>query len=199
MVHADQEPQAGIDPELARRVWIENVQPTVDAGRFPIKRCVGEEVRVTADIFADGHDLLEAVLLYRPVSEASWQEVRLEPRQNDVRTGRFRVERLEPYEYTIEAWVDHFASWQDEVRKKYQAGQDIESELLEGAALIEAAAGRAVEPDRGWLTKIALLLNSHGSPERAGGARVCPPDLTALMNRYPDRIAKLPLTASPCG
>ncbi|MBU0674475.1 MAG: alpha-1,4-glucan--maltose-1-phosphate maltosyltransferase [Proteobacteria bacterium] len=186
MEHVDQEPRTGINPELARRVWIENVQPAVDGGRFPIKRCVGEEVRVTADIFADGHDLLGAVLLYRPVSEGAWQEVRLELRQNDVRTASFRVERLESYEYTIEAWVDHFASWQDEVRKKYQAGQDIESELLEGAALIEAAADRAVEPDRGWLIKIALLLKSAAAPsERV--ERGLAADLTALMNRYPER------------
>ncbi len=186
MEYADQEPQAGIDPELARRVWIENVQPTVDAGRFPIKRCVGENVLVTADIFADGHDLLAAVLRYRPVTEAAWQEAPMEPRGNDAWAGRFSVERLETYEYTIEAWVDHFASWQDEVRKKYQAGQDIESELLEGAALIEEAAGRAVVPDRGWLTEIALLLKSQAvQGERV--ERGLAPDLTALMNRYPDR------------
>jgi starch synthase (maltosyl-transferring) len=187
MDHANQEDLQGrIDPKKARRVWIENVQPTVDVGRFPIKRCVGEDVLVTADIFADGHDLLAAVLRYRPVSEAAWQEVRMGPRVNDVWGGCFNVERLETYEYTIEAWVDHFASWQDEVRKKYQAGQDIESELLEGAALIEEAAGRAVEPDRGWLTKIALLLKSQAvQGERV--ERGLSPDLTAFMNRYPDR------------
>ena len=186
MDHASQDLQGRIDPEIARRVWIENVQPTVDAGRYPIKRCVGEDVLVTADIFADGHDLLAAVLRYRPVSEAAWQEVPMEPRVNDAWAGRFSVERLETYEYTIEAWVDHFATWQDEVRKKYQAGQDIESELLEGAALIEEAGGRAVEPDRGWLTKIAFLLKSQAvQGERV--ERGLSPDLTALMNRYPDR------------
>ncbi|MBU4261443.1 MAG: alpha-1,4-glucan--maltose-1-phosphate maltosyltransferase [Proteobacteria bacterium] len=184
MDHAAQ--HGKIDPNIARRVWIENVQPTVDAGRFPIKRCVGEDVLVTADIFADGHDLLAAVLRYRPVSEAAWQEVPMEPRVNDAWAGRFSVERLEPYEYTIEAWVDHFASWQDEVRKKYQAGQDVESELLEGAALIEGAAGRAVVPDHGWLTEIAFLLKSQAvQGERV--ERGLSPDLTALMNRYPDR------------
>jgi starch synthase (maltosyl-transferring) len=184
MDHAAQ--HGKIDPNISRRVWIENVQPTVDAGRFPIKRCVGEDVLVTADIFADGHDLLAAVLRYRPVSEAAWQEAPMEPRVNDAWAGRFSVERLEPYEYTIEAWVDHFASWQDEVRKKYQAGQDIESELLEGAGLIEGAAGRAGAPDRGWLTEIAFLLKSRAvQGERV--ERGLSPDLIALMNRYPDR------------
>jgi starch synthase (maltosyl-transferring) len=175
-----------IAPEIAHRAWIENVQPSVDAGRFPIKRCVGENVTVTADIFADGHDLLAAMLLYRPVSEATWQEVPMAPKVNDAWEGRFSVERLEPYEYTIEAWVNHFASWQDEVRKKYRAGLDIQSELLEGAALIEAAATRALQPDRGRLTKIALHLKSQAAQaERV--ERGLATDLTALMNRYPDR------------
>ncbi|MGK2944516.1 MAG: alpha-1,4-glucan--maltose-1-phosphate maltosyltransferase [Desulfuromonadales bacterium] len=186
MDHANKDLPGRIDPEIAHRVWIENVQPAVDAGRFPIKRCVGEDVRVTADIFADGHDLLAAVLRYRPVSAAAWQETHMKPQVNDIWEGHFCVERLDPYEYTIVAWVDHFASWQDEVLKKHQAGQDIQSELLEGAALIEAAAERALEPDRSWLTKSALLLKS----KKAQAERVehgLSADLTALMNLYPDR------------
>lgn len=30
------------------RVWIENVKPRIDGGRFPAKRTVGETVRVSA-------------------------------------------------------------------------------------------------------------------------------------------------------
>ena len=48
-----------------RRVVIEGIQPAIDAGRFPVKRTIGEQVVVEADIFADGHDLLRAVLCYR--------------------------------------------------------------------------------------------------------------------------------------
>src|SRR3712207_6383038 len=47
------------------RVIVENVQPCVDGGRFPAKRTAGEEVTVTADITADGHEVLAAVLRYR--------------------------------------------------------------------------------------------------------------------------------------
>jgi len=53
-------------PDAGRkRVIIEGIQPVIDAGRFPIKRTVGEQVVVEADIFTDGHDLLSAVLCYR--------------------------------------------------------------------------------------------------------------------------------------
>src|SRR5262249_4205847 len=50
---------------LSRRVVVENVQPTIDGGRFPIKRTAGESVNVAATIFADGHDVIVAVLRYR--------------------------------------------------------------------------------------------------------------------------------------
>ena len=64
---AEQQKANGIplDERLLRRVAIENVYPEVDGGRFPIKRTPGETVIVNADIIADGHDLLSAVLLHR--------------------------------------------------------------------------------------------------------------------------------------
>src|SRR5687767_15873418 len=50
-----------------RRVVVERLRPQIDAGRFPIKRTVGDEVSVTVDMFADGSDLLAGVLKYRRV------------------------------------------------------------------------------------------------------------------------------------
>jgi len=54
-----------IPEALARRVIIERIQPEIDAGRFPIKRTPGETVAVSATIFADGHDVIAAVLCDR--------------------------------------------------------------------------------------------------------------------------------------
>ncbi|MGH9522608.1 MAG: maltotransferase domain-containing protein, partial [Terriglobales bacterium] len=86
------------------RVVIENVRPSVDEGSFPIKRTVGEKVRVTADIFADGHDLLGAVVSYRRASESEWSEIRMEPIGNDRWAGEFTVSAMEPHFYTVQGW-----------------------------------------------------------------------------------------------
>ncbi|TMB29725.1 MAG: DUF3416 domain-containing protein, partial [Deltaproteobacteria bacterium] len=43
-------------PERRGSTTIENVQPQVDGGRYPVKRRAGEPVRITADIFKEGHD-----------------------------------------------------------------------------------------------------------------------------------------------
>src|SRR5688572_5491170 len=93
------------------RVFIEGIEPEIDGGRYPIKRTVGEEVAVGADIFADGHEVLAAVLRYR-FAAGEWAEVRMEPQPNDRWTARFQVTELGYYEYTIQAWIDPFASWQ---------------------------------------------------------------------------------------
>src|SRR3954451_485674 len=91
-----------IDPQRQRRVVVEAVRPIVDAGRFPIKRVPGETVTVTADIFADGHDELAAVVLYRKAGDAAWREAPMAPTTNDRWLGRFSIDSIGTYEYTVE-------------------------------------------------------------------------------------------------
>jgi starch synthase (maltosyl-transferring) len=52
------------------RVVIENIQPAVDGGRFPVKRTTGDEVVVEADCFADGHDVVACMLRWRSAGSA---------------------------------------------------------------------------------------------------------------------------------
>ena len=63
-----------------RRIFIEDVYPVVDAGRFPVKRIAGETVEVWADIFRDGHAVLAAELLWRPEAANKWSRVPMLPR-----------------------------------------------------------------------------------------------------------------------
>src|SRR6476469_3096086 len=100
-----------LDPQLRRRVVIENVRPSVDDGRFFIKRTVGEFVVVSADVFADGQDVLAASVLYRVAGADAWSGGSMLPLGNDRWQAAFSVEALGRYEYTVEGWVDHFASW----------------------------------------------------------------------------------------
>ncbi|MEO8078810.1 MAG: alpha-1,4-glucan--maltose-1-phosphate maltosyltransferase, partial [Acidobacteriota bacterium] len=125
-----------LDQQRLRRVVVENVHPQVDGGRFPIKRVAGETLTVSADIHADGHDLLAAVVLYRRTGATEWREVPMTPIGNDRWQGTFPVEAIGRYDYTVEGWIDRFASWRYELSKKAGAGQDVASELLEGSALI---------------------------------------------------------------
>jgi starch synthase (maltosyl-transferring) len=82
-----------------KRVSIENLQPVIENGRYPIKRVVGEEVRVTADIVADGHEVLTAHVLYRVATEKKWHEASMVLIGNDSWEGRFEVSQVGSYAY----------------------------------------------------------------------------------------------------
>jgi starch synthase (maltosyl-transferring) len=167
-------------------VVIEGVDPEIDGGRFPVKRTVGEEVEVRADVHADGHDVLAAVLRYRHVESADWAEVPMSALGNDRWSARFRVTALGRYEYTVEAWVDRFASWRKELAKKVEAGQDVTSELLEGAELVGQAARRASGAEADWLREQGAAL-ARGE-DQAGRARAAlGPALATVMAHHADR------------
>mgnify|MGYP006208398621 CR=1 FL=1 len=101
-----------------QRVIIEGITPSVDDGRFPAKRVVGDVISVEADIFADGHDLISAVIHCRHQSSKETEEVRMLPLVNDRWTAQFSVDKLGFYYFTVEGWIDHFLTWHRDLRKR---------------------------------------------------------------------------------
>jgi starch synthase (maltosyl-transferring) len=169
------------------RVIIESVSPEIDGGRFPAKRVAGDTVRVAASIFTEGHDRLAAVLRFRLARESTWHEAPMRPLPNDRWEAEFRVSELGRHEYTVEAWVDHFASWRHGLSKKVEAGQEVGSELLEGAAMVRAAAVRAGGgADAAWLEEQAALLSDE-KRDRERIAAGLSDALADCMARHPDR------------
>ena len=174
-------------PETGRnRVVIDHFGPVVDAGRFPVKRVVGEKVAVTAHIFADGHEKIGAELLYRTRHERDYRSAELRLTVNDEWTGVFEVSQLATYYYTARAWLDRFGTWQDDLRKKVAAGRQAAVDLAIGAELLEKTAQRANEADAGELCTVAQKLKR---PEIADEAvqTALSDDLTALVLRNQER------------
>lgn len=170
------------------RAAIENVTPEIDGGHYALKRIVGESVVVEADIFADGHDLLSALLKFRRENDASWTEVPMEVLRNDRWRGEFSVSEPGTYFYTVEASVDHFKSWRRDLKKKLDAKQDVSVELLVGAGMIEAAANRATATDAEQLKARAKELRTEKTIAADSlFERALNPGLAGLMARYPDR------------
>ena len=143
---------------VAPRVVIEGVDPEIDGGQFPIKRTVGEELEVRADAFADGHDPLAVVLRYRHAGSPDWTEathdaagqrplVRPVP---SAGTGPLRVHLA-----SVDRPLCHLAQG---VVKKAEAGQDVASELLEGAELVAQAARQAPPAEGHWIRERAVVM-----------------------------------------
>jgi starch synthase (maltosyl-transferring) len=123
--------------EPPARVQIQDVQPQIDCGRYPVKATVGDRVQVAATIFRDGHDVLGAAVRYKDPGAARWKEEPLEPLGNDRWAGSFVTDGCGRWSFRIEAWVDRVRSFQDELRRKVEAGQeDLSGELSEGAQLL---------------------------------------------------------------
>ncbi len=173
-----------IADEGRHRVVIDAVRPVVDAGRFAIKRVDGERVVVEADIFADGHDELSALLRYRRGDLEPWIEVPMQLVVNDVWRAEFQVDGAGEYFYTVQAWVDRFKSWRHSIEKKIAAEQDIAIDLLTGAELVALGAQRANGNDRQSLERFAAELRDN--PQQAAQQALAN-ELSALMTKYPER------------
>jgi starch synthase (maltosyl-transferring) len=121
----------------AARIAIENVTPEINAGRFPAKAIQTEDFVVEADIFSDGHDVLQAALVLDRAGKSVEYPMRLV--DNDRWEARVQLADLGLYKYTIVAWRDLFASWAREIRKKIEAAQDVSVEIVEGHNLVQSA------------------------------------------------------------
>jgi len=166
---------------------IENIEPCLEGGRYPIKRVAGQDLRVAADIFKDGHDVLAAVLKWRKQGQQKWFETPMLKLENDRWQGTCQLSENAGYEYTIEAWQDDFASWQVEFGKKFGAGiTNLQTEIDEGSILIEHAAGRATwKADQERLLSFAKQLQMADAHAGADLARN--QELSGLMQAWPDR------------
>jgi starch synthase (maltosyl-transferring) len=159
------------------RVVIRGVHPELECGRFPIKRETGGSVIVEADIFADGHDAIAAVVRYRHEADEAWSEVPMDPLENDHWRAEFPTANLGQYLYTITAWVDPFRTWYQDFLKRVQAGQDVAVDLQIGADLLNAASERASGEDAAKLRGAATRLTTSEVNE----------ELADLACGYPDQ------------
>jgi starch synthase (maltosyl-transferring) len=170
---ADTAPARRERDEPPARIVIQYPTPAVDAGRYPVKRCVGDALEVAADIFRDGHEIIRAVVRFRGPDGTTGEVplARVDAHLGGVRwAGRFVVDSPGRWEYTIEAWTDQFATWRDELARKVAAGQeDLSGELSEGVLLLRAAAEHAGSPEAS--AQIEHAAAQLEDPDLAGRAK----------------------------
>jgi starch synthase (maltosyl-transferring) len=164
---------------------VSGVAPTVDGGRYAVKRLVGDELRVGADMFADGHDVLAGRVLYRGPGERRWLAAPMTYSFEDDRWyGTLTLDRVGEWRFTVEGWIDRFATWRSELEKKVGAGLDVSSELLEGADLVRDAEPHARGDDHGRLAHYASVLSDVAAEAGSRVAAGLSPELQGLMAAY---------------
>ena len=122
---------------MTPRIQIQDITPLVDCGRYPVKACAGDEVRVEATIFRDGHEVLGTALRTKKPGATRWQETPMVDLGNDRWAATFAPDSCGRWSFRVEGWVDPVRSFQWELRRKVEGGQkDLASELAEGALLL---------------------------------------------------------------
>jgi starch synthase (maltosyl-transferring) len=183
------------------RIVIQYPSPSVDGGRYPAKRCVGDYVRVEADVFRDGHELLRVVVRYRGPGSPRWREAEMQlidAHLAGVRWGGgFEVDHTGSYQYTIEAWTDAFGTWRDELQRKLTAGQhDLGGELSEGTVLLRDALERVRSAtDRTLIQHALVTLEDPTAPEAVKHDVALGPELFAAVERCQERRGSVTLEA----
>jgi starch synthase (maltosyl-transferring) len=180
-----------VHDEPPPRIRILDVKPSVDGGRFDVKRTVGDSVEASAEVFRDGHDVIRAVVRYRPPG-GEWAEAPMAWIDREVDgdrwAGSFVVDREGIWAFEIGAFTDHFATWHDEVsRKRVAGGEDLSSEVAEGAVLLRAAATRAEGADGQRIAAALEIAEDDSKGLEAKLDAVLHPRLLEALERHPDR------------
>ena len=167
---------------LRRRVAIDRTSPEVDGGRFAVKRLLGDEVVVWADIVCDGHDELDCRLHVRHGETGQWTVVPMECDGNDRWRATFTADRLGLWQYTVTGRVDAFGTWLRDLGRREQAGEPLQPELASGGRIVAAAAHAAPPAAAQEIERFAQRLKG---PDGLQAAR--DPHLRELMTAYADR------------
>ena len=156
--------------ERPSRIRIAKPAPVLDNGRYAVKRTVGDTVAVSADIFRDGHEKLKAVVRYKAPGGRRWLEApmhALDAHVSGVRwAGEFTVGTTGAWQWSIEAWTDRWATWNDELRRKVDADldEDLSSEIAEGVLFIEKALAKCKGEARKSLQAALEVLKDADAP-----------------------------------
>jgi starch synthase (maltosyl-transferring) len=169
------------------RIIIENVLPQLNGGSFAIKRIVGQKILVTADVFSDGHDVIECCVKFKHESEENWQEVRMIHTQNDEWFAEFQVEKQGQYTYFVEGWVDYALNWQHGTERKINDNQYVKSELLEGAEYVRAILASVDASENEYLNRLVYYFTTESEYDNA--VRETKSDeLIRIFKKYPIRF-----------
>jgi starch synthase (maltosyl-transferring) len=165
---------------------IECVTPELDAGRYPVKRVVGDVVDVGADVLKDGHDILAAHVVLRAPGETATTIPMRYDENKDRWFASFTVDRIGRWHFTVEGWTDVWETWRHGFRKKTDAGVDVRVELMEAAQLVKAAARRAKPgPDRVRLLDLVKMFDQ--ATDTVGDTetqQALSPELATLMREH---------------
>ncbi|HEX2258354.1 MAG TPA: alpha-1,4-glucan--maltose-1-phosphate maltosyltransferase [Actinomycetota bacterium] len=169
------------------RLVIEDIRPRIKDGAYPAKAIAGRPILVAADIFRDGTAVLTAVVRWKKAAGGSSESFPMEALPNHRWQARVDPSSIGLYEFVIEAWSDHYATWKRDVDVKFEAGQSIEVELEEGARLLEASASLIEDERASVLTDAASAMRNQDLTPKERLDHSLGSEVEQLLSTYPPR------------
>ena len=149
------------------RIPVQDVRPSVDGGARPAKAVVGEHFNVTATVFREGHDAVNATLVLTDPDGHEHHTLMtcLNPGLN-YWLAPVVADRTGWWSYRVEGWSDPYGTWAHDATIKVHADVDTELMLEEGARVLLRAREEVKRPKAGraLLSKAAATLRDHGLP-----------------------------------
>jgi len=189
-------------PNLARgvgRIPVTKVEPVIEGGAFPAKATVGELFPITARVFREGHDAVNAnIVLTSPHGrETSQPMVQIWPEGLDIWQAQVRLDEPGAWTFRVEGWSDRWATWLHDAGLKLAAGQDFDLVRADGLDLLQrsiiARVGkRGVGQWRSWVPR----LEAAEAPADLQ-AIVDDPDFRDLTRQFPLRELVSPTAEFP--
>lgn len=170
-----------------RRVVIDHVSPSVDGGRNPFKRIVGDWITFHAHAFADSHDIIDVELRIRLHGKHKWKHLPMSEQGNDEFETTYETTEIGLFEYEVAGVIDHYASWHEGFKKKHAEGQPIDVECDIGAELLKNAAKRAPKKDADRLLDWAADLADSEADIQSRITLAYSPLVADIARAYPHR------------
>jgi starch synthase (maltosyl-transferring) len=148
-------------------ISIQAISPILEQGKYPVKRRVGDEVKVSCEAFRHGHDGIKMAIQSRVKGLKKWTETPMLCTNSGLDTYEafFKVEKMGFYEFRICGHTDHYENWAHDTIKKRDVGEDLESDLMAGIILLEHCSQRATQKSARQFSKYIKEVQSLLSQE----------------------------------
>jgi starch synthase (maltosyl-transferring) len=170
----------------AGRIVVLDVEPVVDAGRWPAKAVVGEQVPITATVFREGHDACAATaVLIDPDGVEHLALMRLVTPGLAHYEAVLAPDRTGTWALRVEGWSDPFGTWEHDATIKVAAGIDSELMLAEGVLVLRRAVavpGRHPRDVSAIEEALAALEDTSRAPTERLAQALAPAVRAALAN-----------------
>jgi starch synthase (maltosyl-transferring) len=181
-----------VDP-MVGRIPVMDVAPVVDLGRYPAKAVVGEPFDVTALVFREGHDALNAdVVLTDPDgNRRPWVRMTKDPHEPDLWRTTVTADTEGAWTFAIEGWADPVATWRHNAEIKIPAEIDVELMFAEGALLLkrirENLPEQGTQAERRTIEDAITAVQDTSRPDAVRYAAAVSPEIDEVLRRHPLR------------